>query len=734
MPLTIAPIAGLLEISPAKPDGGGGGDAFAPLMAGLLGQAAPSADGTPLPPPGEPLPDSGSVPVVAVTGGSGPAEAAADPQAATQPVQPRFAPPGSAASEAPPAATPIPDLTAAPTRVRAESQPSSSPFRPDYSGKGSIECYLDAPASASKPGDTLVEFQPNGDPERPFRDVSVTIVLPPEARFEDGVWPAPTAGEPDRLNRTIAPPRPAALQRLASGVARQLATVRVSRSVDSAVQSPAFDDSERTADADAPAPSATASLPTFAPPAAAEPLAAGPPRSQPVVASVVPAPGRAADSAAGSSDAQAVATSAHALPPKVPSYPVAPSAVTREIAASLGRRGKSENGTIASGIPIARPASTIADASRQSPVGPGVLLVDTPPVAPPARLATLPAQQIAVAPLAATSTPAPAEAAVPPGAVSTLTAAAPGTKRPTLRHPGPVDAALGVAQDKLQPGSRFLSPPAVVVPQPTLSSSATAAPQPQPLSQPAAPQANGALTQGQGDEGAVAPTAPLSPAPFEPMRSAPEQTRAVEAEAPITTPRPATAQPSAPATPAILPAAQAFGAALQKAWAAERKPVAAAPEASAVTGAPAPRAQPVDQPAPALDIADRRWPHAMAERIERVLDAANEGSTRVRLHPDALGPVDVAVRRDGEVVHVHFTAAQAETRQLLVDAQPRLQDAADARGLKLGRTDVSGGALSGGESSNDRQRREAPQPHSPSRPAPARATARAAEPDDTRIA
>ena len=81
----------------------------------------------------------------------------------------------------------------------------------------------------------------------------------------------------------------------------------------------------------------------------------------------------------------------------------------------------------------------------------------------------------------------------------------------------------------------------------------------------------------------------------------------------------------------------------------------------------------------------------LIDHIEQVRDQADAGDTRMRLSPDALGTVDVAVRRDGDRVHVHFTADQAQTRTLLTEAQPRLQALADARGLKLGDASIAGG-------------------------------------------
>ena len=138
-------------------------------------------------------------------------------------------------------------------------------------------------------------------------------------------------------------------------------------------------------------------------------------------------------------------------------------------------------------------------------------------------------------------------------------------------------------------------------------------------------------------------------------------------------------------------------------------------------------AAPVSAP---LDLRQDRWPSAMVERIERLRDAVDAVDTRIRLIPDALGSIDVAVKRDGDVVHVHFTAEQAATRALIQDAAPRLAEAAEARGLKLGQTAVGGD----GAQPNGRQ----PQPQQPSAPAPARPRSAAAASDedaaDTRIA
>ena len=122
----------------------------------------------------------------------------------------------------------------------------------------------------------------------------------------------------------------------------------------------------------------------------------------------------------------------------------------------------------------------------------------------------------------------------------------------------------------------------------------------------------------------------------------------------------------------------------------------------------------------------------MIERIDILRDAANATDTRIRLIPDALGTIDVSVRKDGDTLHVHFAAEQAATRSLLQEAQPRLAELADARGIRL-----SQGSVDTGAGQQQQQQQRAATPHQPSAPARARAgTATAADTDstDTRLA
>lgn len=96
-----------------------------------------------------------------------------------------------------------------------------------------------------------------------------------------------------------------------------------------------------------------------------------------------------------------------------------------------------------------------------------------------------------------------------------------------------------------------------------------------------------------------------------------------------------------------------------------------------------------------LDMRRDDWMQGMVDRIEALRDSADANDTRIRLVPDALGKIDVSLRKDGDTTHVHFTADVPATRVLLHDAQPRLAELAQARGLRLGQSAVDAGATGG---------------------------------------
>jgi flagellar hook-length control protein FliK len=120
-----------------------------------------------------------------------------------------------------------------------------------------------------------------------------------------------------------------------------------------------------------------------------------------------------------------------------------------------------------------------------------------------------------------------------------------------------------------------------------------------------------------------------------------------------------------------------------------------APTAPDSPSAPAVAAT-ADMQQAALDTRRQEWMGSMIDRIETMRDASSTGDTRIRLSPEALGPVDISIRHEGDKIHVHFATETSAARQLLTDAQPRLAEIAEARGVKLGQTSVDGGNAGAG--------------------------------------
>ena len=125
-----------------------------------------------------------------------------------------------------------------------------------------------------------------------------------------------------------------------------------------------------------------------------------------------------------------------------------------------------------------------------------------------------------------------------------------------------------------------------------------------------------------------------------------------------------------------------------------------------------------------LDMSRDDWAGKMVDRIATLRDAAEATDTRIRLAPENLGNVEVSIRREGDRLHVHFTAENPAARQMLAEAAPRLAELADARGVKLGQTSVDAGT--GGQHGQSNQ----PQPNQPARPAAAGTSGSQSDRDD----
>lgn len=90
----------------------------------------------------------------------------------------------------------------------------------------------------------------------------------------------------------------------------------------------------------------------------------------------------------------------------------------------------------------------------------------------------------------------------------------------------------------------------------------------------------------------------------------------------------------------------------------------------------------------ALQLASAQPEQEVADGIQWMIDHKLQ-SARIRVTPDQMGTIDVEIRLEGDRLHAHFTAAQAEVRHVLNDSLPRLRELLDASGLRLGDTGVS---------------------------------------------
>jgi flagellar hook-length control protein FliK len=140
----------------------------------------------------------------------------------------------------------------------------------------------------------------------------------------------------------------------------------------------------------------------------------------------------------------------------------------------------------------------------------------------------------------------------------------------------------------------------------------------------------------------------------------------------------------------------------------------------------------------------QEWTSKMIDKIETLQGTGSARETRLSLMPEALGKVDIAIRQDDSGnIHVQFNTDTQSARQLLADAQPKLAEIAQERGIRLGSTSVesnaagTNGGTGAGTSSqmNQGQRQDAaPNRHQPSAPPSARREAQTSTHDDERVA
>ena len=245
--------------------------------------------------------------------------------------------------------------------------------------------------------------------------------------------------------------------------------------------------------------------------------------------------------------------------------------------------------------------------------------------------------------------------------------------------------------------------------------------------------------------GEASPAAAAPPPPAATLPSMQARATAPDASPPVTVALgpPVASAPAQPAAPQ--PAAQAFAAAMFAAdRAAPARPEADDPAGDLAAAFPlsglggnvpaTPLAVHAVAPSTAgtLDMTRDNWMGTMIERIETLTAEGGTRETRMRLAPDALGQVDIAIRQDASgAIEVRIAADTPQARAILADAAPRLAEMAEQRGLKLGGSGVDAGAANTNSGSGGRE---------PQRPAPALAPRSAAANDagdvaaDTRLA
>lgn len=274
---------------------------------------------------------------------------------------------------------------------------------------------------------------------------------------------------------------------------------------------------------------------------------------------------------------------------------------------------------------------------------------------------------------------------------------------------------------------------------------------PQPLETPATspatvPFAPTATSGAPTLDSAVAVGHPRTPASF---AIAATMTSVVAPETLPSMPVRSASQPFAPAPRADVPvvplpaaaplqatAAQTFAEAIHRSLASAEQPGAGPGVGDVatplVTAAPLAPVAAANTGQPSLDMGQHAWPEAMIAHIEKLRDMADANDTSIRLVPDALGTIDVSMRRDGDSVRVELKAEQAQTRSLIAEAQPRLQELAEQRGVKLqsGTASHGGGTGSQQQPAGGEPQRQPPRAPASVAPAPRRAAERHTDTDD----
>lgn len=370
----------------------------------------------------------------------------------------------------------------------------------------------------------------------------------------------------------------------------------------------------------------------------------------------------------------------------------------------------------------------------------------------PAMLAPWMVPLIIPAPLPAAPLSLPADSTSGASAPAAIASAAPLSSTLAVPIPAPLDTGVAPAESPTAlppalPGSAAATPN----PPPNASIAGTGGAAITPVVHPivagGTPQESGsAVLTPLTPHAVLAAAAPTAPTPAATVDSAPD----TPAPPPTpTTPTPLARDASVTVSTTPQPASQVFAAAIAAANGWRDRPAARdardATSASTLPGDPTLTLSPgIDLHRPgivhasgtadgtALDLAQDSGLQRMIDHIETLRDDADARDTRIKLMPDALGSVDVAVRQDGDRVHVRFTAEQDATRALIAEAQPRLSELAATRGVRIGDTSVTTASGNGGGGAAPQQH-PAPQPRAPN-PTPASTMAERETHPDHRLA
>ncbi|MDG2466325.1 MAG: flagellar hook-length control protein FliK [Alphaproteobacteria bacterium] len=90
-----------------------------------------------------------------------------------------------------------------------------------------------------------------------------------------------------------------------------------------------------------------------------------------------------------------------------------------------------------------------------------------------------------------------------------------------------------------------------------------------------------------------------------------------------------------------------------------------------------------------LNMADTNWTDRLLRHIEGKTSDTGGETIRVILEPAKLGRLIVQISMTGQTSYVQITSATAEAAALLADAEPKLQQALEQNGMKLGQMQTS---------------------------------------------